>query len=142
MSAQKGALVLLKVLHNKDGNIFETIGGMRTTRFILNNQLVDCTNKMSGAWRELLSNVGISSVTISGTGIFTNSQSEHYIRSYAFSNAIKKYAIYFGSGEILIGNFQITSYERSGNYNEEEHYSLTLESSGEVKFNLASKEVQ
>ncbi|MFV9875393.1 MAG: phage tail tube protein [Rickettsiales endosymbiont of Dermacentor nuttalli] len=80
---------------------------------------------------------------MSGTGIFLQILNQStIIRSYAFSNTIKKYALYFGSGEILIGCFQITSYKRSGNYNEEEHYSLTLESFGKVKFNLYNAETK
>jgi TP901-1 family phage major tail protein len=134
MAAQRGSLVLLKVEGDKDKNIFITIGGMRTTKFVLNNQLIDCTTKISGNWRELLSESGISSVAISGSGIFTDTDSENRIKTYAFSNTIKRYELHFGNGDKMSGAFQIVSYERTGSYNEEEHYAISLESSGLVEF--------
>jgi TP901-1 family phage major tail protein len=140
MTAYKGALVLLKVA-DSSGLVesYTTIGGMRTTRFVLNNQVIDATNKSSGKWRELLPEAGISSITIAGTGIFTNAKSEEKIRRYAFENLIRNYTLCFGNGDKLIGPFQITSYERIGNYNEEESYAITLESAGDIKFVIASE---
>jgi TP901-1 family phage major tail protein len=132
MRAQKGSLVLLKL---KQNDKFVAIGGMRTTKFILNNKLIDASNIESGTWRELLEGSGISFVTITGEGIFTNSESEQIFKTCAFNNEIKEYELIFGNGERLIGKFHISSYERSGNHGEEETYSLMLESTGPIKFN-------
>lgn len=132
MSAQSGGLFLLKI-KTKDSN-YQTIGGLRTTRFMLNNNLVDATNKTSGGWRDVLPGGGIKQVSISGSGIFTDSASERKLRELAFENKIEDYQLTFGNGEKLEGSFQISSYERAGNYNDEEVYSLTLESSGMVTY--------
>jgi TP901-1 family phage major tail protein len=132
MPIQKGSLVLLKISDSL--GMFTTTGGMRTTRFILNNQVIDATHKGSGKWRELLDQAGISSVTISGAGIFTDEESGSCARRYAFESSIKNYELCFGNGDRLRGAFQITSYERSGDYNEEETYSIILESSGLVNY--------
>lgn len=59
MTGYSGSLVLLKVKKDTESII---IGGMRTTKFSLNNQMIDATNKGSGNWRELLPSSGITYV--------------------------------------------------------------------------------
>ena len=132
MVVQNGSLVLLKIGHGTIPEKYVTIGGMRTTRFLLNNQLIDASHKESGKWRQLLTGAGISMMSISGAGIFTDSVSEIILRRNAFDNKAGNFRIYFGNGDILSGLFIISSYERLGNFGEEEGYSLTLESAGEV----------
>jgi len=125
-------LVLLKI---RDKNSeYKTIGGMRTTRFLLNNQLVDITNKNSGRWRDLLSGVGTSSLSITGSGVFTNSESEKLVRKAAFDHDKIEFAIIFGNGDKLAGNFVVSTYERVGNVSEEEIYNIALESSGQINY--------
>lgn len=135
MVAQKGSLLLLKV---GDGATptenFTTVGGLRTTGFTHNNQTVDTTNKDSGAWRQLLDGAGTRSISISGSGVFTNAASEETVRGFAMSNQIKNYRLTFGNGDSLTGTFQIASYQRAGNYNGEETYALTLVSAGAITF--------
>lgn len=138
MTAQKGSLVLLKV---GDGGTptetFTTVGGLRTTSFTHNNQTVDATNKDSGAWRELLEGAGVRSISISGSGVFTDSAAEETVRGYAVNNSIQNYELTFGNGDKLSGAFQITSYQRAGTYNDAETYSITLASAGAVTFTTA-----
>lgn len=135
MTAQKGSLLLLKV---GDGATptenFTTVGGLRTTSFTHNNQTVDATNKSSGAWRTLLEDAGVRSITISGTGVFTNAVAEETVRGIAMNNQIKNFQLTFGNGDSMTGPFQITSYQRAGNYNNEETYSLSLASAGTISF--------
>jgi len=50
----------------------------------------------------------------------------------ANKGTIDTYKLLFGDGDHIVGSFQITSYERAGEFNGEETYSLTLESSGQV----------
>ena len=138
MTAQKGSLLLLKV---GDGATptenFTTVGGLRTTGFTHNNQTVDATNKDSGAWRELLDGAGTRSITISGSGVFTDAASEETVRGFAMNNQIKNYKMTFGNGDSMTGPFQITSYQRAGNYNNEETYSISLASAGAITFTAA-----
>lgn len=137
MTAQKGSLLLLKVGDGGGIEVFTTVGGLRATRFSLNSQLVDSTNKDSGAWRELLSEGGIKSISITGAGIFMDSSAEETVRGLAFSSGQRNYRVTFGNGDYLQGAFLITSYERSGDYDGEETFSITLESSGQVVFTTA-----
>lgn len=129
---QSGSLLLLKL--QNDQKEFITIGGMKANKFILNNNLIDASCKTSGKWRQILDQAGISSATITGSGVFTNSESEVILREIAFLGKLKNYQLCFASGHILQGNFLIINYERTGNYGEEETYSIALESSGELKY--------
>lgn len=113
------------------------MGGLRTTNFTHNNQTVDATNKDSGAWRELLDGAGTRSVSISGSGVFTDSAAEETVRGYAMENSVKNFELTFGNGDKLSGPFQITSYQRAGSYSDVETYSLTLSSGGQVTFTTA-----
>lgn len=137
MAAQKGSLVLLKVGNGgSPTETFTTIGGLRTNSFTHNNQTVDTTSKDSGAWRQLLDGAGIRSITLSGSGVFTDAATEETVRGFAMNNQIKNYQMTFGNGDSMTGAFQITSYQRAGSYNGEETYSLTLASAGTVTYTV------
>lgn len=137
MAAQKGALVLIKVGDGGGPETFTTIGGLRTTRFVLNNQPVDATNKDSGAWRSLLAGAGIRSISLTGAGVFTSAASEETVRGYAFAGSINNYEFHFGGNDKFSGAFQITSYERAGNFDGEETYAVTFESAGSITSTIA-----
>ena len=130
MQAQLGIYMLLKI-YSEQTNSFQTIGGLKTTRMILNNQLIDVTNKHSENWRELIGG-GIRSISISGGGVFTSSDSESKISDISFNSIPHKFQLCFGDGEILEGNFIISSYEIEGNFNDEQSYNITIESAGTV----------
>ena len=133
MTTQSGSLMLLKV-YNVENKNFEIVGGMRTTKFLLNNQLIDNTTKESGKWRELLPEAGQSHISICGTGIFTDKNSELIVRNAAFDNRALSFRLSFANGDILLGMFLIDVYERVGNMEEEEQYNVGLESSGKVSY--------
>ncbi len=130
MTAQKGSDVLIKVGNGGSPEVFTAIGGLRTTAFTLGNQRLDATNVSSGSWRQLLPGAGIQSMTLSGTGIFTDAASEETVRGYAFANSIHNYEFDFGGDDKLSGPLQITLYERSGMHDDAEAYRITFESAG------------
>ena len=114
--------------------VFTTIGGLRTSKITLNNHVLDTTNVESGAWRPLLGGAGISAISIQGSGLFTNSAAEETFRGYAFANSANNYKFIFANGNNITGAFMVTDYERSGNHDGEEMYSITLESAGTITF--------
>lgn len=134
MSAEKGRAFLLKIGDGGMPETYDVIGGMRATSFRINNETVDVTNKSSGGWRQLLSGAGIRHVSLSGSGIFTNSVSEGLVQSKALDSSVNNYQVIFESGDSFDGAFQVTSLEYSGDYNGERTYALALESSGPVSF--------
>ena len=134
MTAQKGSLVLLKVGNGGGPETFATVGGMRITRMVLNNTLVETTHRGSGAWRQVADASGIRSVNISGEGAFVDSASEETLRGYAFAASANNYELTFGNGDKLTGAFIVERYERSGDVEQEETYRLSLQSAGAVSF--------
>ncbi len=137
MPTQNGSLVLIKIGDGAMSETFTTIGGLRTSRMELNNQALDASNVDSGAWRQLLSSAGIRTMTISGTGLFTDAASEETLRGYAFAGSVHNYRLIFANGDRIDGAFLVASYERSGNENSEEIYALTLVSAGTITFTAA-----
>ena len=131
MKIFKGAEMLLKI---KINDKFETVGGMKVTRLNLSNQLIDVSNKDSGAWRLLIENSGVKSLSVLASGVFTNSSAEKKLAQAAFESTMQTYQLISESGDIIEGSFFVLSYERAGNVFEEECYSIALESSGAIKF--------
>ena len=139
MAAQKGSSFLLK--DNADGTP-ATIGGLRSTSMTVNGEMVDITTKESSAFvsggndlgRELLTGGGITSMSISASGVFMDSTDDENVRDAAFKGEVNAYQLLFGNADTIDGSFKITSYERAGEYNGEETYSITLESSGVIVF--------
>ena len=134
MTAEKGRAFLLKIGDGGNPETFEVIGGMRSTSFRINNEIVDVTHKESGGWRDLLSGAGIRHVALGGSGVFTNSASELLMQSKALEASVANYQVTFESGASFSGAFQVTALDYTGDYNGERSYNISLESSGPVAF--------
>lgn len=142
MAAGKGSSFLLK--ENSTGTP-ATVGGLRSTSMSINGEMVDITDKDAGAFissgndkaRVLLQGGGVRSMTLSASGVFTDSSTENLVRGFAFDGAIQNYDLVFSDGSKIAGAFLITSYERAGEFNGEETYSLTLESSNTITYTNA-----
>lgn len=134
MAAQKGSLVLIKA---DVGGTQTTIGGLRSSSITLSDEMVDVTTKDSSGSRELLPQGGNVSVTVSGSGIFTDSASESAVRGYFASGTLKTYSFIVPDLGTYSGSFMISSLEFAGEFNGEATYSITLESSGTVSFSAA-----
>lgn len=134
MAAQKGRSFLLKQGTAAGGT---TLAGMRTTGLTINNEQVDITNKDSAGWRTLLEAAGTQSMDISVEGVFTNAAVEHTVRGYALANSINAFALVFGDADYIEGTWAISNYQRSGAFNGEETYSMTLQSSGQPVYTSA-----
>ena len=143
MAAQKGLDVLMKI---DISGTKTTIGGLRSTSITLNEESVDITNKDSLGNRTLLAGAGVNSLSVSGSGVFTDSAAEVAVRT-AFqaqqntSDGSSAQTAAFESFQFIIpnlgtytGNFQITSLEYSGEYNGEATYSMSFESAGYITF--------
>ena len=142
MAAGKGSSFLLK--DNSTGTP-ATIGGLRSTSMTINGEAVDITTKDSNAFitsgndkaRDLLQGGGVRSMSITASGVFTDSSTENILRGFAFDGAIQNYDLVFSDGSKIAGSFLVTSYERAGEFNGEETYSVTLESSNTITYTNA-----
>lgn len=143
MAAQKGSSFLLK---DNSGGSAVVIGGLRSTSMTINGELVDITAKDSATFsgssghdigRALGAQMGIRSMSVSASGVFTDSAGENNIRGAAFTGGSVNYDLVFGDDSTVKGAFIVTSYERAGEYNGEETFSVTLESNGTMTYTNA-----
>ena len=63
----------MKIGDGASPEAFTTIGGMRSTSLTLNDEMVDVTTKDSARARTLLAQGEVNSMTVSGSGVFTDS---------------------------------------------------------------------
>lgn len=137
MAAQKGSSLLIKIGDGASPESFTTVGGLRSTSISLNDEAVDVTTIDSGNHRELLAQGGIRAVSISGSGVFTDSASESSLRTAYGASSFSNYQVIVPDFGTYEGAFMIASLEYAGEYNGEVTYSVTLESSGEITFTAA-----
>jgi len=133
MAAQKGSALLMKIGTGSPVS-YESIGGMRSTSMTLNDEMVDVTNKDSSRARTLLAQGGVNSMTVSGSGVFTDTASETTLRAKFDVSALTNYQFLVPDFGTYTGSFQLTSLEYAGEYNGEVTYSFTFESSGALTF--------
>ena len=137
MTAQKGEDLLLKI---GDGGIptevFTDVGGLIKTNISVNNEVVESNSLSTGAYRTLLSGLGIQSLSITSSGYFTDSSTEELLRVQAFGASSSNYELHFGNGDKLSAQFVISNYERSGSYGAQEDFFVTLESSGNIMLTM------
>lgn len=137
MAAQKGAELLIKVGDGGSPESFTTIGGLRSNEIQLNDEAVDTTNKDSSGNRELLANGGIHSMTISGSGVFTDAASEETLRTKMNATSFSNFQFVIPDFGTYAGAFMVESLSYAGEYNGEVTYSVTLQSSGAITYTAA-----
>jgi TP901-1 family phage major tail protein len=134
MAAQKGSALLMKIGDGASPEVFTTIGGMRSTSISMNDEVVDITNKDSSRARTLLAQGGVNSMTVTGSGVFTDTASETTLEGKFDSSALTNYQFLVPDFGTYTGAFQLTSLEYAGEFNGEVTYSFTFESSGAITF--------
>jgi len=134
MAAQKGSAVLIKI---DISGTATTVGGLRSSTITLNEEMVDITNKDSANVRTLLPAAGVQSLTISGSGVFTDSTAETTMRSNFGGASLQDMDFVIPDLGTYAGNFLCTSLEYAGEYNGEATYSMTYESGGTITFTAA-----
>ncbi len=126
MSKLKGQFFRLYV---EIDSVFTLIAALRSTAMSLNNEQIDVTDKDGMLWKTLLEGAGVQSVSIKASGMCNNSASFAFVRASVITGAFITARIESNLNEVYEGVFKITSMESSGDYNKEEIFSLTLDSS-------------
>ena len=135
MAAQKGAALLHKI--TTTGSTYVTVCGIRSTSLTHNDEAVDVTNKDSSGNRTLLADGGIHSISVSGSGVFTDAASETTLKDAMNASTFKNFQVIIPDFGTYQGAFMVASLEYAGEYNGEVTYSVTLESSGAITFTSA-----
>lgn len=141
MAAQKGSALLLKIGADNtaaaSADTYTTVGGLRSTSIAHNDEAVDVTTKDSGNVRELLANGGIQTVSVSGSGVFTDAASETTLKNAFGAANFNNFQIIVPDFGTYEGKFMLASLEYAGEYNGEVTYTATLESTGSITFTSA-----
>lgn len=131
MSVLAGKDFLLQSGDGAEPEVFTTAGGLRTSSFSINGEAVDGTHQGSAGWKELVAGAGISSMAISGSGLFTSAANVTQMQTRCVAKTLNNYRISDGTATYT-GKFQVTKFERAGEYKGEQTWSVSLESSGVV----------
>jgi TP901-1 family phage major tail protein len=133
-----GRLVLIKK-GNDDGppETFSTIAALRDTTITFAEQTVDTTTKDDGGARALLSGSILKSMSVSGSGIFTDDSDKQELFDDFAAGTHTNYEIEVvdsatSGGATYTAAFRVTSLEFSGTFDGEAQYSLSLESDGAI----------
>lgn len=136
MAAQKGRELLLKMGDGASPEAFTTIGGLRDTEVVINEQEVDITSKDDAGIRQLLDGNILRSVSISGSGVFKDGAEFNTFRDAALAGTHKNYQVIIpgtsSAGGTYEGSFRITNLTENGAHDGEVQYSCSLESAGAV----------
>ena len=112
---------------------YKTIGGLRTSSFAATFDEIDVSHHGSNQWKNLKSGAGLRAVSVSGSGVYTNSGNFRAMENAAFENALVALAFLdLDGGRIYSANFKINSLEASGEYDGEASFSMSANSSGSV----------
>ena len=112
---------------------FAAIARAQVHTLTINNSEVDVTAKDDGGWRRLSPDAGLKSVVMSLNGVFDSSTDQERLKDLAFSaSAQATFRFIDGSGEVLEGEFQVTSFEITGETEGVAQFSCTLSSSGTI----------
>lgn len=128
MAAQKGRSILLKISDGVSPAGWTTISGIRSTSLSINNDSVDITTADEAPIRTLMADTGLRSVSVSGSGVFKDDAGMNSIEDLAMNSNIQEFQLVFGNSDIMQGNFQVTSYEYTGEHTGEQTFSISLES--------------
>lgn len=113
---------------------FTTLGGLRSKSFSFSADSIDVSNHGSNQWKELLDEAGMKSVSLSGAGVYTSATNYRLCESNALAGLLTCFAILDSvTGRVYYGCYKITGLEATAEYDGEAGYSLSMDSSGEIK---------
>ena len=112
---------------------YATVGALQSTGLTINNESVDVSNKSDGRQRQMI-NAGINSMSISGAGILTDDSVAELVEGLARSGVTENFRIISARADSYTGPFQVTSFERTGEHNGAEQFSISLESAVDITY--------
>ena len=135
-----GRYLLIKRSAGGSPETFVTMAALRDTKITQTEQSVDTTSKDDAGKKALLSGNVLLAMSITGSGVFTNSATVAAVRSDMRAGTHKNYQIYVADSEAALsggkytGTFRINSFEEAGSYNGEMNYTMSMESDGAIAF--------
>jgi TP901-1 family phage major tail protein len=130
-----GILHLLQVL-DQVSNTYITVGGLQTKKIAFGAAAVDVSNHGSNEWKELLDGHGLRDAKVSGSGVYDDTSGMlTFIQNLFKNQTLWSWQITDTSpnGRTYQGLFKLTSFDIDSTHDKEVKWSLSMESSGEVK---------
>lgn len=128
-----GRLFILAIETTPGGGTFTTIGPTQSNGMTINNEQVDVTTKGDAPARQLI-NCGINSMSLSGSGFVTDDSALEQLKVASHSGEILNFRITSDLGDQYEGPFQVSSFERTGEHNNAETFSVSLESAAAITY--------
>ena len=134
MTRQNALWVTLAVGNGGMPENFTSLGGLTLSRLALGRRIVASGYLGDGGWRRLLAETGGRSLSLTGSGEFTDSGSEETLRALSFSGAQANWRVDFGAGGIIAAPCIVSAYERISAAGDVLRYQLSLESAAEAEY--------
>ncbi len=110
---------------------FDTVAGSRTLTMSQGAEAIEITNHDSAQFKEILDRSGIRSMTLSVEGVFKDDLTMLLVETVLMAQTLRNWRVYFNDTDYVLCLYKITSLEKAGDYNNEQTWSISLESSGE-----------
>ena len=137
-TAYKGRLLLIKVSTGASPEVYNTLMGVRSRQISINNEMVDITDDQTAPFRALLGDAGNRTITLTASSIAKDDTAYQRIQENAHNpQTVESYLIQFPNGDIIEGEFHLSTLEESAEYNAAQEFSVTLESAGRWDFSRA-----
>lgn len=134
-----GKVVTLKVGDGEASEFFTTVAAATSHSLSVNNSLVEFNTKDSGGFRDLFPSGSIKSLSVSGSFQFVNTADQDRLKTVAMLADPSLNAKFIdGSGDEFDGNWQIASFELTGETEGFATFDITLESNGPVTLQAAT----
>lgn len=129
MAAESGRKLLIK----RDAVV---IAGVRTKAVAINREAVDITNDDDDGWRGLLAEPGEKQIDLTVGGVVKDDT----LRAVAFTDpaVFEDMTLEYPDGGVIAGDFYISAYNESGDYNDAITFEATFQSSGVITYTPAS----
>lgn len=109
--------------------VFTTIANMKSNSVNRAIGQIDATDKSSSGFRELLAG-GTRTCEFSGAGVVSDAASLVALEAAYDAGTLALYAMFSGRGDSVVGNFQVSAFNRTGDDGGAENFTATFLSSG------------
>lgn len=114
---------------------FLTVGGLRNTSLVINNNPADITNAASNGFREFLPNGGIQEFSLTADGVFdSKTTGAKLLETAAIQRQYIEGRILSGHGDSFVGSFVVASVTRTGNFQEAETFNVSLQGASQILY--------
>lgn len=134
MSAIAGSLVTLEYMTGSPLAPVD-LAGLQAREFKINNTPVDVTTAdSSGRWQELLPNVSVKSIEISGSGIFKTSSAGLAVKNAALNGTALSLVMTFPGDGAYAGSFYVDGFTMGAPHDNAATFSCAFRSNGAITY--------